>query len=130
MNKPSEISSNGNGRNVDRAADGCDQSDQSSNNTSDSDLVKKTENYQTNPFQIPDFVLCINRLCRFTAGQPRKTNPFSSLLAPKPPRRRLRVPPFLKIYLTENRKNVSFGRSSAANCPSRHSIDRFVNQEL
>ena len=70
-----------------RAMGVCDQSDQSTNDTSDSDLVKKTKNYQTDPFQISDFILCINSLCRFTAMRTRKTNPFPHLVAPEPPRR-------------------------------------------
>ena len=42
MNKLPKILSDGDGRKVERAAGVCDPSDQSTNNTSDPDLVKKT----------------------------------------------------------------------------------------
>jgi len=51
MNKVPEILSDGHGRKVERAVGMCDQSDLSTNDTSDSHLVKNTKNYQTNPFQ-------------------------------------------------------------------------------
>jgi len=79
MNEQPEILSDRNGRKVERTAEECYQSDQSTNNASDSDLLKN-KNYETNPFQISDFILRINTLCRFASVQTRKTNPFSSPL--------------------------------------------------